>query len=162
MCQDSSLGNIVELMVWSYVDNIDTYIDYSTWRTYSELFRGVWAASAFKGATGERQHIPDILSHVRNQIAWLQVMERESQHEVDPVKFKGLALTGQLWLVLLLQADLKVEFQTILGRNRKNFWGDWEFSRNQSNVHRAELISSGFYENSFAILSNVHKCVFGG
>ena len=96
------------MMVWSYVDNIDTYIDYSTWRTYSELFRGVWAASAFKGATGERQHIPDILSHVRNQIAWLQVMERESQHEVDPVKFKGLALTGQLWLVVLLQADLKI------------------------------------------------------
>ena len=88
----------MELMVWSYVDNIDIYIDYSTWRPYSELFRGVWAASAFKGATGERQHIPDILSHVRNQISWLQVMERESQHEVDPVKFKGLALTGQLWL----------------------------------------------------------------
>ena len=111
------------MMVWSYVDNIDTYIDYSTWRTYSELFRGVWAASAFKGATGERQHIPDILSHVRNQIAWLQVMERESQHEVDPVKFKGLALTGQLWLVVILQADLKVEFQTILGRNLEKVLG---------------------------------------
>ena len=111
LCQDSSLGNIVELMVWSYVDNIDNYIDYSTWRIYSELFRGVWAASAFKGATGERQHIPDILSHVRNQIAWLQVMERESQHEVDPVKFKGLVLTGQLSRKKCVSSNLSLCFQ---------------------------------------------------
>ena len=36
----SGLGNIVELMVWSYTDTIDTQIDFSTWRMYSELFRG--------------------------------------------------------------------------------------------------------------------------
>ena len=36
----SGLGNIVELMVWSYVDNVDSHIDFSTWRMYSELFRG--------------------------------------------------------------------------------------------------------------------------
>ena len=39
--KDSGVGLIVELMVWSYVDNIDTYIDYSTWRMYAELFRGM-------------------------------------------------------------------------------------------------------------------------
>ena len=39
--KDSGVGLIVELMVWSYVDNIDTYIDYSTWRMYAELFRGI-------------------------------------------------------------------------------------------------------------------------
>ena len=38
--KESGVGLIVELMVWSYVDNIDTYIDYSTWRMYAELFRG--------------------------------------------------------------------------------------------------------------------------
>ena len=36
----SGIGNIVELMVWSYVDSVDAHIDFSTWRMYSELFRG--------------------------------------------------------------------------------------------------------------------------
>ena len=76
-------------MVWSYVDNIDTYIDYTIWRMYSELFRGIWAASAFKGASGERQYIPDILLHVKNQLAWLDVMERESQ-QVNRSKEQGI------------------------------------------------------------------------
>ena len=40
MLKESGVGNIVEVMVWSYVDNIDTYIDYTHWRMYSELFRG--------------------------------------------------------------------------------------------------------------------------
>ena len=63
--RDSGVGQLVEVMAWSYVDNLDTYLDYSTWRTYAELFRGVWAASAYKGATGERAHVPDILHHVQ-------------------------------------------------------------------------------------------------
>ena len=63
--RDSGVGGLVEVMAWSYVDNLDTYLDYSTWRTYAELFRGVWAASAYKGATGERAHVPDILHHVQ-------------------------------------------------------------------------------------------------
>ena len=54
----------------------------------------VWVAGAFKGATGEKQYIPDILSHVRNQMSWLRIMEREAKQEVSPVNFKGLVLTG--------------------------------------------------------------------
>ena len=93
--KDSGIGNIVEVMVWSYDSNIDTYIDSSTWRMYAELFRGVWAAGAFKGATGERQQVPDIQHHVRSQLSWLQVMQRENDHsKILPVTFSGLVLTG--------------------------------------------------------------------
>lgn len=50
---------------------------------------------SFKGATGERQHVPDIHHHVRNQLSWLQVMQRvNDQSKISPVKFFGLVLTG--------------------------------------------------------------------
>ena len=58
------------------------------------MITGVWAASAFKGATGEKQHIPDIRHHVSNQLSWLVTMARESTHDVSPVRFQGLVLTG--------------------------------------------------------------------
>ena len=62
--QFSGIGEIVEVMVWSYTEDIDRYylesfditttnlyfrfIAHSNWRMYADLFRGVWAASAFK------------------------------------------------------------------------------------------------------------------
>ena len=55
---------------------------------------GVWAAGAFKGASGEKQFVPDIRHHVSNQLSWLQTMTRESEHDVSPVRFQGLVLTG--------------------------------------------------------------------
>ena len=92
--RESEVGKVVEVMAWSYTDNIDTYIDYTSWRLYAEHFRGVWAAGAFKGATGEKQFVPDIQHHVKNSLAWLQVMHRESDNQVSPVNFSGLVLTG--------------------------------------------------------------------
>ena len=92
--RESEVGKMVEVMAWSYNDNIDTYIDYTTWRLYAEHFRGVWAAGAFKGATGEKQYVPDILHHVRSSLAWLQVMHRETDNQLSPVNFSGLVLTG--------------------------------------------------------------------
>ena len=93
--RQSGLGPLVEVMVWCYESNIDTFIDHTTWRLYAELFRGVWAAGAFKGATGERQYVPDIQHHVRNQLSWLLVMQRENDYsKISPVKFSGLVLTG--------------------------------------------------------------------
>ena len=92
--RESEVGKMVEVMAWSYTDNIDTYISSTTWRLYAEHFRGVWAAGAFKGATGERQLVPDIQHHVRNCLAWLQVMHREAGNQLSPVNFSGLVLTG--------------------------------------------------------------------
>jgi len=92
--QFSGIGEVVEVMVWSYTEDIDRFIAHSNWRMYADLFRGVWAASAFKGAFGEKQYVPDMYRHAQNHITWLQVMEREEKEEQSPVKFKGLALTG--------------------------------------------------------------------
>jgi len=69
-------------------------LGYSSWRLYAELFNGVWAASAFKGAFGEKQYIPDLYRHVQNHMSWLQVMQREEKEEHWPVRFKGIILTG--------------------------------------------------------------------
>ena len=72
--KNSGIGKIVEPMVWVYIEDIDRYnknvfllifgiymvyidiiiqplfrfVDSLTWRTYAELFNGVWTASAFK------------------------------------------------------------------------------------------------------------------
>ena len=62
--QNSGIGSLVEVMVWSYTEDIDRYLlamvlvvqlisidrflGHDTWRMYAQLFRGVWAASAFK------------------------------------------------------------------------------------------------------------------
>lgn len=36
-------------------------------------FPRLWAASAFKGATGPHQTLPPVGHHVRNNVQWLQV-----------------------------------------------------------------------------------------
>ena len=63
--QESGLGRVVEPMVWVYVEDIDHFIDGATWSSYSANFEYMWAASAFKGAFGERLFIPNILRHYR-------------------------------------------------------------------------------------------------
>ena len=43
------LGDLVDLMIWVYVEDIDQFIDTHLWETYSQAFPRIWAASAFKG-----------------------------------------------------------------------------------------------------------------
>jgi len=45
--QETQLGSIVEPMVWVYVEDIDHFIDKTTWSAYGSTFEHVWAASAF-------------------------------------------------------------------------------------------------------------------
>eukprot|EP00093_Oithona_nana_P001598 01598.XXX_3514_877_1 [CDS] Oithona nana genome sequencing. len=94
--QESALGHFVEPMVWVYVEDIDHFIDGSTWASYSANFEYIWAASAFKGAFGERLFMPNILRHYRNNLAWLDIMERESNSygHGKAAHFRGLTLTG--------------------------------------------------------------------
>ena len=63
--QESQLGTLVEPMVWVYVEDIDHFIDKSTWSSYGSTFENVWAASAFKGAFGERLFMPNVQRHYR-------------------------------------------------------------------------------------------------
>jgi len=95
--QESQLSKVVEPMVWVYVEDIDHFVDGPIWSSYSSNFEYMWAASAFKGAFGERMFIPNILRHYRNNLAWLDVMQRESDIDEShgkPSNFRGLVLTG--------------------------------------------------------------------
>ena len=47
--QDSKLGEVVEPMVWVYVEDVDRFVDALTWTNYGEVFSHIWAASAYKG-----------------------------------------------------------------------------------------------------------------
>ena len=47
--QDSKLGEVVEPMVWVYVEDVDRFVDSLTWANYGEVFSHIWAASAYKG-----------------------------------------------------------------------------------------------------------------
>lgn len=93
MMHDSKLGEVVEPMVWVYVEDVDRFVDTLTWANYGEIFSHVWAASAFKGAFGERLYAVNVQRHVGNSLAWLEVMRRETLSS-SKLSFRGLVLTG--------------------------------------------------------------------
>ena len=75
---ESGIGRLVEPMVWVYVEDIDRFIYSFTWSTYAEVFSHIWTASAYKGAFGEQLYIVNVARHVYNNLAWLDVMKRET------------------------------------------------------------------------------------
>lgn len=91
--QDSKLGEVVEPMVWVYVEDVDRFVDSLTWANYGEVFSHIWAASAYKGAFGERLYAVNVQRHVGNNLAWLEVMRRETL-STSKLSFRGLVLTG--------------------------------------------------------------------
>ena len=61
------------------------------------MFRHAWAASAFKGAFGERLLLPDGERHAANNAAWMDVVAREGGGGAAVKRggfFRGIALTG--------------------------------------------------------------------
>ncbi|KAH9388663.1 Hydrolase [Tyrophagus putrescentiae] len=81
----------VEIMVWTYIDDIYRFIPYSTMITYSEISGAMWGASAFKGAFGETLTVPNIKMHLDNNIAWLGAMKEQSGNFQN---IRGLVITG--------------------------------------------------------------------
>jgi len=92
--KESGIGELVEPMVWVYVEDIDRFVEPGVWRTYADIFTGLWTASAFKGAFGERLYSVNMYRHFQNQLAWLDVMYRESSRGEKPANIRGIALTG--------------------------------------------------------------------
>ena len=62
------------------------------WDRYTSVFESVWAASAFKGATGPCACIPDISYHIQNHESWLQIVQQHLHPQCQ--KFRGFAITG--------------------------------------------------------------------
>ncbi|XP_063234522.1 hexosaminidase D-like isoform X2 [Bacillus rossius redtenbacheri] len=86
-----NLGRYVEPMVWHYQTAESFQLLPALWDKYSDVFASVWAATAFKGATGSCQVLPVVQHHVSNHEQWLLVLGREAgkfRH------FRGVALTG--------------------------------------------------------------------
>lgn len=86
----SSLSSEVEIMVWHYTPNITGLVGNNNFEKYGRLFKSIWVASSFKGATGSRQFYTEPLYHLRNHISWLKVIEQHGHS----LTFKGVALTG--------------------------------------------------------------------
>ncbi|XP_054448883.1 hexosaminidase D [Pteronotus mesoamericanus] len=70
----SGLPQLVEPVLWDYGADLDVGGKALLMEKYRECgFTRLWAASAFKGATGPNQALPPIEHHVRNNVQWLQV-----------------------------------------------------------------------------------------
>lgn len=57
---------------------------------YNEIFKEIWFASAFKGATHQLEIVPNARLHYSNHLSWLDVIKKFP----DPLKIKGMILTG--------------------------------------------------------------------
>ena len=54
-------------MIWVYVEDVDRFVEPPTWSNFGAVFSNVWAASAFKGAFGERMFSVNVQRHAANQ-----------------------------------------------------------------------------------------------
>lgn len=61
------------------------------WAKYSAVFPNIWAATAFKGATGSSRQIPVISHHISNHERWLEEL---GTHGNKINEFRGTAFTG--------------------------------------------------------------------
>ncbi|XP_057630348.1 hexosaminidase D isoform X4 [Chionomys nivalis] len=86
----SGVPQLVEPVLWDYGADLDVHSKIFLMGKYQECgFQRLWAASAFKGATGASQALPPIEHHVRNHEQWLQVAV---SGPVDALQ--GIILTG--------------------------------------------------------------------
>uniref|UniRef100_A0A8D2JLU7 Hexosaminidase D n=1 Tax=Sciurus vulgaris TaxID=55149 RepID=A0A8D2JLU7_SCIVU len=70
----SGVPQLVEPVLWDYGADLDIHSKVLLMEKYQECgFSRLWAASAFKGATGATQALPHIEHHLRNHVQWLQV-----------------------------------------------------------------------------------------
>ncbi|GFO13672.1 hexosaminidase d [Plakobranchus ocellatus] len=87
---NSSLPTYVDIMVWHYTPNVTGIVGEETFAKYEKIFKYIWIASSFKGATGSRQFYTEPLYHIQNHFSWLQVIQEHQKN----IRFRGIALTG--------------------------------------------------------------------
>ncbi|XP_072168395.1 hexosaminidase D-like [Diadema setosum] len=92
--KDSNLGDMVDVMVWNYLDTMASFnmtTPQKVWQLYGSVFKNVWIASAFKGAFGPTLFLTPELEHIRNQELWVNELQRAVPKQLD---FKGIVFTG--------------------------------------------------------------------
>ncbi|XP_057570938.1 hexosaminidase D isoform X2 [Hippopotamus amphibius kiboko] len=86
----SRVPQLVEPVLWDYGANLDVHSKALLVEKYRKSgFSWLWAASAFKGATGASQALTPIEHHLRNHMQWLQVAG-----SMPADTLRGIILTG--------------------------------------------------------------------
>uniref|UniRef100_V5GYD2 beta-N-acetylhexosaminidase n=1 Tax=Anoplophora glabripennis TaxID=217634 RepID=V5GYD2_ANOGL len=80
----------IEPVVWRYTKDVYEELGPTLWNSYNKVFTKVWAASAFKGATGSNQFVSDVTHYLQNHRSWLSLIQEYKDH----VNFQGIILTG--------------------------------------------------------------------
>ncbi|XP_063593508.1 hexosaminidase D-like [Penaeus indicus] len=88
--QNAQVGQLLEIMVWKYGDNIMVDLRSDIWEKYSAVFSGIWVASAFKGATRPESYITNINDRLTNHKEWMEVLGMYK----STIPFRGIVLTG--------------------------------------------------------------------
>ncbi|XP_003737932.1 hexosaminidase D [Galendromus occidentalis] len=86
--KSSPLARLVEIMVWNYSKNVNLVGVFSKYMTAG--FRGLWIASAFKGAVGPNNQMPEYKLHLLNHLSWVQLLKQFEGR----IQVKGIAITG--------------------------------------------------------------------
>ncbi|XP_072796038.1 hexosaminidase D isoform X2 [Vicugna pacos] len=86
----SRVPQLVEPVLWDYGADLDIHAKALLMEKYRRSgFSQLWAASAFKGATGASQALTPIEHHLRNHMQWLRVAGG-----VPVGSLRGIVLTG--------------------------------------------------------------------
>ncbi|XP_007957982.1 hexosaminidase D [Orycteropus afer afer] len=90
LLQESGLPQLVEPVLWDYGADLDIHGKVVLMEKFQKCgFPRLWAASAFKGATGPHQALTPIEHHLRNHLQWLWVAQ------AGPAGLlQGIVLTG--------------------------------------------------------------------
>lgn len=86
----SGISALVEPVVWKYTADVYSDLGYDIFNKYARVFKKIWIASAFKGATGADQYLTPIFHHVSNHQSWLKVYRDFKER----ISIEGIFLTG--------------------------------------------------------------------
>ncbi|KAL2714480.1 hypothetical protein V1478_015665 [Vespula squamosa] len=87
---DKDLHLMVEPVVWKYTTDPGSTLTDQLWESYGAVWKSVWVATAFKGATAPDRFYTDISYHLENHQRWLEIITKYS----NQITFKGVILTG--------------------------------------------------------------------
>lgn len=87
---DRGLHLMVEPVVWKYTTDPGASLTDQLWKNYASVWKDIWLATAFKGATAPDRYYTDIGYHMENHQRWLEIINKYSTE----IKFKGAILTG--------------------------------------------------------------------
>lgn len=84
------IASLVEPMIWEYRPHVYEFVSGEMLKRFSSVFPRIWAASAFKGASGPiRDYVP-ISERLQNHVSWSRIL----QEFPGPGQLVGIALTG--------------------------------------------------------------------